>query len=131
MKELSRDELWQFANELPTELVPVKDARGEERGAIRMRGLTGSELTEYQKSLTIHTKDGKSRTNMTRAMAKLVLLCACNEDGSPYFDKSELIKVDGMPAATLMPLFEAAQKLCGLSDDDIKEMTGDFTETES
>lgn len=131
MKELSKDELWQVTSDLPTELIEIKDAHGNPRGALRMRGLTGAELTEYQKKLTILTRDGKSRTNMHRAMAKLILACACNEDGSPFFDQSDLIKLDSLPAATLMPLFEAAQKLCGLSDNDVKEMTEDFTETES
>lgn len=127
MDILSKADLWQIVSDLPSEIVEIRDANGKVRGAIRMRGLSGAELTEYQRGLTIHTKDGKARTNMRRAMAKLVLLSACNGDGSPYFAESDLIQIDNMPAATLMPLFEAAQKLCGLSDDDMKELAEDFT----
>lgn len=131
MDVLSKDALWQIVADVPTEMVEISDAYGRKAGHIKMRGLTGAELTEYQNGLTIRTKDGRTRTNMRRAMAKLVLLCAINEDGSPYFEDTDLLKIDTMPAVTLMPLFEAAQKLCGLTDDDVKEMTEDFTPTET
>lgn len=131
MAMLSKDELWQFATDLPSEEVPIRDANGKVRGTLRIRGLSGAELTDYQESLSVPTKNGRTKVNMKRAMAKLVLLCACNDDGSRYFEDSELIKIDQMPAATLMPLFESAQKLCGLSDDDMRQMTEDFPQTES
>lgn len=131
MDVLSKDALWQIVADVPTEMVEISDAYGRKVGHIKMRGLTGAELTEYQNGLTVRTKDGRTRTNMRRAMAKLVLLSAINDDGSPYFEESDLLKIDSMPAATLMPLFEAAQKLCGLSDDDVKEMKEDFSPTMS
>lgn len=128
---LDKNTFWQITSKLPTEDVPIRDAMGQIQGHIRLRGLTGAELTEYQKSLTIETKNGRSKTNMKRAMAKLILLCAVNEDGSPYFEDADLLKIDQMPSATLMPLFERAQSLCGLSDDDMREMTEDFTPTQN
>jgi len=131
MDILSKDDLWQIVADVPTDYVPVYDANGKPRGKLKMRGLTGGELTDYQTSLTVQTRDGKSRTNMRRAMAKLVLICAINEDGSPYFSDGDLLKVDAMPSKTLMPMFEMAQKLCGLTDDDMKEMVEDFPVTQN
>lgn len=131
MDILGKHDLWQITADLPSELAPIYDATGKMRGHIRMRGLSGAELTEYQQGLTINTRDGKTKTNMKRAMAKLIILCACNDDGSPYFEEGDMFKVDAMPSKTLMPLFEMAQKLCGLTDEDVREMTEDFTPTQN
>jgi len=131
MDMLSKFDLFQITADLPTEVVPIYDAMGNVRGHIRIRGLSGAELTEYQQGLTVNTRDGKTKTNMRRAMAKLILLTACNDDGSPYFDDSDILKIDQMPAKTLMPLFETAQKLCGLTDEDMRDMTEDFTPTQN
>lgn len=128
---LTLDELWQCTAKLPSDYAPIYDDTGTLRGHIKMRGLTGDELIEYQQSLTITTRDGKSKSNMKRAMSKLIVRCAINEDGSPYFKDSDILKVDQMAARTLMPWFELAQSLSGLTDDDLRDMVEDFTPTQN
>ena len=129
MALLKKDALWSATANLPAEDVEVFDANGNVIGEIRMRGLTGSELTAYQESLVVTLSSGQRKSNARHAMAKLIVLSAINEDGSPYFDKSETVKLDEAPARFLMPLFESAQRLCGLTDDDMKQMTENFDET--
>lgn len=128
---LKKDDLWQITADLPAEEVEIHDASGRVAGTIRMRGLTGTELTRYQESLTIRLSSGQTKPNTKFAMAKLIVLAAINEDGSPYFDPSDTAKLDSAPARVLMPLFESAQRLCGLTDDAFKEMTEGFDETEN
>jgi hypothetical protein len=130
MSVLKKDDLWQVTADLPAEEVEIHDSNGRVVGVIRMRGLTGTELTQYQESLTIRLSSGQTKPNTRYAMAKLIVLAAINEDGSPYFDKSDTVKLDSAPARVLMPLFESAQRLCGLTDDAFKEMTEGFGETE-
>ncbi len=131
MSLLAKDALWQITSDLPAEEVEIFDANGKIAGKIRMRGLTGNELTQYQESLTIRLSSGATKPNTRHAMAKLIALCAINEDGSPYFEKSEIVKLDQAPARILIPLFESAQRLCGLTDDAFQEMTEGFDGTES
>lgn len=131
MNVLKKDELWQITAELPAEEVEIPDANGRVAGKIRMRGLTGAELTMYQESLTIRLNSGQTRPNVKYAMAKLIVMSAINEDGSPYFERSDTKKLDDAPARILMPLFESAQRLSGLTDETFKEMTEGFDETQS
>lgn len=129
MSILKKDDLWQITADLPAEEVEIHDAHGRVVGVIRMRGLTGTELTKYQESLTVRMSSGQVVPNTKYAMAKLIVMSAINEDGSPYFETSDTAKLDSAPARVLMPLFESAQRLCGLTDDAFKEMTKDFDVT--
>jgi len=131
MSILKKDDLWQITADMPAEAVEIFDSHGKVAGVIHMRGLSGTELTRYQESLTIRLSSGQTKPNTKYAMAKLIVLSAINEDGSPYFDQSDTAKLDSAPARILMPLFESAQRLCGLTDDAFKEMTEGFDETET
>lgn len=131
MSLLKKDDLWQITANMPAESVEIFDSNGKLSGEIHMRGLSGTELTRYQESLTIRLSSGQTKPNTKYAMAKLIVLAAINEDGSPYFDQSDTAKLDSAPARVLMPLFESAQRLCGLTDEDFKEMTEGFDETEN
>lgn len=128
MGMLKKDDLWQLTADLPAEEVEIYDSNGKLAGTIRVRGLTGSELTKYQESLSIRLSSGQTKPNVKFAIAKLIVLTAINEDGSPYFEVSDTKKLDDAPARMLMPLFESAQRLCGLTDDDFKEMVEGFDE---
>jgi hypothetical protein len=131
MALLKKDDLWQITTSMPAEEVEILDSQGKVAGSIRMRGLTGEELTAYQDSVTVTLSSGQRRGNTRKAIAKLIARCAINEDGSPYFDASDISKLDQAPARMLMPLFESAQRLCGLTDEDIREMAEDFDEIRS
>jgi len=132
MSIISKADLWQVASAMPAEMVELHDSNGVMIGSIKMRGLTGAELTAYQESLVVTLSSGQRKPNTRHAMSKLIVLCAINEDGSLYFDsKADMLRLDDAPARMLMPLFESAQRLCGLTDDDFKQMVADFDTTQS
>jgi|SRR5688500_1071819 len=131
MAGLKKEDLWQITADLPAEEVEIFDSNGKVAGTIKMRGLSGAELTAYQESLTIRLSSGQVKPNTKYAMAKLIVISAINDDGSPYFEKSDTKHLDDAPARILMPLFESAQRLSGLTDEDFKEMTEGFEETQS
>lgn len=131
MSVLKKEDLWQITADMPAEAVEIFDSHGKLSGVIHVRGLSGTELTRYQESLTIRLSSGQTKPNTKYAMAKLIVLSAINEDGSPYFDNADTMKLDSAPARILMPLFESAQRLCGLTDEVFKEMTEGFDETEN
>ncbi|MEU1736458.1 hypothetical protein [Streptosporangium sp. NPDC020145] len=126
MALLGREQILQ-ADDLPVEDVPVPEWRGE----VRLRGLTGAELDEYQASLVVQTRDGTQKANLRNATAKLVSRCAIDEDGAPLFEPKDLLKLSSKSAVALQRLFAVAQKLNGLTDDDMRELVEDFSDDPS
>jgi hypothetical protein len=124
---VSKNEFFEVASALPTDYAPLYDAEGILKGHVRMRGLTGDELTNYQTSMQV-TKNGQTKVNAKHAMAKLIVLSAINEDNSPFFSSGDMLKLSQMSAKATMPMFEIAQTLSGLSDDDMKSLTEGFDE---
>ena len=124
---LSKDDLWQAAADLPTEDVSLIDpAKGLTVGKVRMRGLTGRELEQYQQAQS----SGKG-VSFNNAMTGLVMLSAVNDDGSKMFVPSDRIKLSQAPAWMLMQMFEVAGKLSGVTEGDVKEMVSDFDDAQS
>lgn len=128
---ISKAELWQVAADLPWEDVQIRRPPGNEVvGTMRLRGLTGTEVNEWQDK-AVHVK-GKTRRQSRHAMAMLIVLSAINEDGSQFFDERETMKVSQMPGYMLMQLSEVALQLCGLGDDeDAKELVAGFDDDPS
>lgn len=127
---LGKDDFWSIASALPTDHAPLYDAEGNLRGYVRMRGLTGDELTEYQQSMQT-IKNGQQKVNAKHAMAKLIVASAINPDNSPYFLRGDIMKLSQMSAKSIMPMFEMAQTLSGLTDEDVKELIEGLDEAQS
>ncbi|WP_068925038.1 hypothetical protein [Planobispora rosea] len=128
MNLISKDELWQAAADLPWEDVMLRrPPSGEVIGVMRLRGMTGAEVNEWQEQAT--EGSGKKRRQSRHAMALLVVKSAINEDGSPFFDPKDVLKVSQMPSYVLLQLADVALKLSGLGDDDeAKELIEGFVE---
>lgn len=124
---LSKDMLWQAVADLPTEDVRLVDPAGKFLGVIRMQGLTGRELEKYQEAQS----SGKGDVSYKNAVIGLVMLSAVNEDGSRMFGPADRMKLSSSPSWFLMKLFEAAGRLSGVTEDDVKEMTADFDDAQS
>jgi hypothetical protein len=125
MTLISKDALWQAAADLPVEDVPLRRPDGMVVGTMRVRGLTGEEVNEWQ-SAAVH-QVGKVQRQSKTAMAKLVVMSAIDEDGGQYFDAKDTLKVSQMPGWMLLQLTQVALKLSGLGDDDFaKELVEDF-----
>lgn len=91
-------------------------------GTVRLRGLSGIERDQYEQSCV--TGRGKNRdVNLSNARAKLVARCAIGEDGATVFSDEDVAELGKKSAKALDRLFQIAQKLSGLSDDDVKELT--------
>lgn len=97
-------------------------------GEVRLRSITGRQRDEYEQSM-IQQSGSDRRVNLRNARAKLIILCAVDEDGRPLFTSEDLTALGRKNAKPLDRLFEAAQKLVGMSDDDVKRLTENFGET--
>lgn len=118
MTLLSKSDIF-GADDRRYENVPVP----EWNGTVRLRSLTGEERDRYEASM-MKRVGNKQVEDLRNARARLVVLAAVNEDGTPLFDANDAAALGRRNAAALDRLFEAACKLSGISNEDVKELEG-------
>lgn len=83
-------------------------------GQVMLRELTAGERDAFEAA---HVKN-KERDFRARIVAATV----CDADGARIFSAGDVPALSNLPATTLDPVFKAAVKINGLSDDDVKEL---------
>lgn len=101
--------------------------------------MTASERDEFESRMidakrtntTVTNPDGETvDVNMQNTRARLVARCAVDEEGNKLFDEPSQVKELGEKSArTLDKLYETAQELNGMTDDDIEELEGNLEGT--
>lgn len=124
MNLLGKDQIL-GADDRAYDIVPCPEWAGD----VRLRSLTGDERDEWETSL-VHQVGNKQVINSRNMRAKLVARCAVDKDGLLLFTAADVIKLGTKNAKPLDRLFEACQRLCGISDEDVKEMEEGFDETQ-
>ena len=105
------------ANDLVTEDVEVP----EWGGTVRVRAISGTERDTFEQ--TIVTRRGKNvQTNLANIRAKMVALCVVDESGQRLFNDSDVAALGKKSAAALDRVFTVAQRLAGLTDEDVDEL---------
>ncbi len=96
-------------------------------GTVRLRSISGMQRDAYEQSLMEHR--GKSREmNLRNARAKLIILCAVDAEGRRLFTEADLQALGRKNAKPLDRLFDACQKLAGISSEDVDRLTENFDE---
>jgi hypothetical protein len=91
-------------------------------GKVRIQSLTGAERDAFEESiLGAKNKDGTREVSTQNLRAKLVALAAVDKDGKAMFSKDDVLVLGQKNAAALDRLFMVAQKLSGISKDDLEE----------
>lgn len=117
MALLTRDQIL-GADDLLFEDVPVP----EWGGTVRVRGLSGAERDDFEAGV-VQVKGKKTSMNLRNLRARLVALAVVGADGKRLFADSDVRALGHKSAAALQRVFEAAQRLSGLSDEDVEELT--------
>jgi hypothetical protein len=99
-------------------------------GAVKLRSLTGTERDDFE-AKSVVGKGENQRMNYRNMRARLVTLSAVDEQGEPLFNQADVIKLGSKSAAALDRLFDAARKLSGIGDDDVKELEEGFDDAQS
>jgi hypothetical protein len=96
-------------------------------GSIRLRSLTGAEITDWQ-SKNMRGPANKQRINYrSHVVERLIALCAVDEHGAPLFDDpGDVLRLASKSAAAINRLNEACLRLNALTEDDQKEVAEDF-----
>lgn len=110
------------ADDIRTQRVTVPEWGGD----VMIRGLTGTERDRWEAGLSVQR--GKQRVpNLVNFRARLVVQCAVDETGQRIFHDGDIDALAGKSGSALDKLYEAAAKLSGISDEDVEELTKDFT----
>lgn len=116
---LSKEQIW-AAGDLVTKDVPVPEWGGE----VRLRSLTGAERDQYEADSIKTGKGGRREHNLSNLRARLIALCAIDDNGNPLFTRGDVMRLGQKSALALERLFDEATKLNGMSDEDVEELAG-------
>jgi hypothetical protein len=95
-------------------------------GTVRVRALSGKERDAYEVSLAGVRPDGTARANLVNVRARLVALTVVDEAGDRMFTDADAAALGDKSAVAMQRVFEAAQKLSGLTDEDVEELAEGF-----
>ena len=125
---LTRAMLDARAGDLPTEKVDIPGW-----GTAIVRGLSAAERDAYEADVVIMRRTRSGRMEEGRdyhnIRAKLVVRCLVDPDGNLLYKPNEYDVLGTLPAAVVDPLWEAATRLSGMTDEDVQELVEDFGET--
>lgn len=112
------------------QILDVKDLPIEEvfisewNDSVFVRGLNGRERDSFE--LSVIDQKSKNKVNLENIRAKLCALTICDENGELLFSENEVNEVAKKSGAALGKIFVVAQRLSGLSENDVKEMSENF-----
>lgn len=97
-------------------------------GVVRVRVMTGAERGDFEQSII--TGRGKNRDiNFKNLRGKLVARCLIDEDGERLFSDADIQALEEKSAAALSRVFDVCQRINGLTDSDVEELTENFSTT--
>jgi len=114
---LNKEQILQI-EDLPFEDVEIP----EWDGMVRVRTMTGMERDAFEESI-VDFKNKDHKTNFQNLRAKLVAKTVIDENGNLLFMNEDVIKLGKKSAKALDRIFEVAQRLNGLGQKDIEELT--------
>lgn len=116
MKQLTADDIL-GAKDLKRKKVEVP----EWGGYLYISTLSGAARDAYEASVVSY-KGNVPEQNLENIRAKFVAAAATDEDGNPLFTSDQVKELGKKSAAVLDRLFDIAQKLNAISDEDIEEL---------
>lgn len=114
---LTRDQILN-AQDIQTEEVSVP----EWGGTVLVRALDGEERDALEASM-IQGKGKNAQVNLKNLRAKLAARSMVDENGKRLFEDGDIPALAKKSAAALNRVYEAAQRLSGITPEDVDELT--------
>lgn len=139
---LTRDEI-KAVDDRKIEPVAVPEwAEGDqdpENTGVYVQGLSGTDRDSFEMAMVEQRKDKKGKTtaevNLRNLRAKLVVRCAVDSDdprtAKRIFTDDDVEWVGTKSAAALQRVYAVAQRLSGLSNEDVEELTAELGNDQS
>lgn len=115
-KILTRDEILE-ADDIQMERVSTPEWGGD----VFVKGMSGTKRDAFEKSL-LEQKGKTFSANTENIRAKLCSQTICNEAGKLTFTTADAKKLGQKSAAPLSRCYNVAQRLSGVTKDDVEEM---------
>ena len=123
MSSLSREAFLRPAKVNVVE-VPVPELGG----SVYVKGMTAKDRSRFETQFQLSS--GKSNTRKLKEIReRRVVACLCDEEGVLLLQDSDVDAVGSQPAAVIERIVEAAQKVCGMSNDDVEDLAKNSDET--
>jgi len=90
-------------------------------GSVFVKGMTGTERDAFESSI-VQQRGKNASVNMANIRAKLASQTICNEAGERLFSDADVKALGAKSASALQLVFEVAQRLSGISGDDVEEL---------
>lgn len=108
------------AVQLPREVVSVPELGI----VVTVQGMSGTQRDAFESTLFTSTANGRRRVLDTRNIrSKLLVHCLVDEEtGQPLFTENDIHDLGRVQAKILDRLFPVAQRLSGLTDQDVEDL---------
>ena len=120
MALLTREDILNY-NDIKTEIVPVPEWGGE----VKVKGLTAGERDKWEASLYSTKRHGNNFeivSNRDNLRAKFIAVSIVDDKGKLLFTSGDIEALAKKSAAPVDRIFSVAQKLSGMSDNDVEEL---------
>jgi hypothetical protein len=115
------------APQLPCE--PLALTIGRQTKQVWIQGMTGKQRDAWEASLVVG-RGNRRRMDTLNIRARLAVRCLVDKPaGERLFSDAEAEILGNLPVAILNPIFEQAQRLSGVGDNDIEELQKQAGET--
>jgi hypothetical protein len=118
----------QQADDFQTRQVPVPE--WGDGAVVYVRTISSADRIKFEMSLQ-HDNERIREKRREQVKEKLIVLCACDADGSPLFQESDINWLRGKSARPIERIFEAARVLNGIGEDDVEQLVGNSQEVQS
>lgn len=120
---LTKEEILR-AQDIQTEKVPVPEWGGE----VLVRGLTGRERDDWEQGL-VRGRGRNAQVNIKTATARLCTLSIVDEKDNRVFGDEDVLALNSKSSAALQRIYKIAQRLSGLTDEDVEEVVKNSVRT--
>lgn len=116
-KPLNRDDIL-GVKDIEIEKVDVP----EWHGSVFVKGMSGTERDRFEASI-VEQRGKNAKVSMLNIRAKLAAESICDEDGEKLFSVEDVVDLGKKSASALQRIFDVAQRLSGITDDDVEELS--------
>ena len=93
-----------------------------------MKGMSAADRSRFEKEF--QTSSGQSsKRKLSQIRERLVIACVCNEEGSPILTVKDVEALGKQSIQIIERIVNVAQKLCGMSSEDVEQLAGNSEET--
>ena len=114
-------------------LTPVAVAKEEVfipelNDSVWVKGMTAAERSKFER--TFQTPDGKSNKRRTLQVRERLCIASCvDENGAVLFTQDDIDALGRQSGSVIERIVNVAQRLCGMSDQDVEDMAKNSEET--